>query len=309
LEGILSGPLAIWRLLPTWFRGLIKGMRPRQWSKNGLIFLPLFFDRQISLSHPEPLLRVILTFVLFGLCASSIYLLNDAVDVEKDRLHPKKKNRPIASGQLPVRLALTVAVVVPIIAVAIAFAYSPAFAVLLTAYLVKQIAYSFYLKNVVILDVITLAAGYVMRVIAGAIVITVSNFSPWLYVCTGALALFLAVGKRRQELLSLGAVAQDVRATYKEYNMALLDDMLRMVMTASIISYTLYTVEAKTALAGPTMLLTVPFVIYGIFRYLYLMHVKGEGGAPDEVLFKDRPLLIAIALYAIFAGGLIYLKL
>ena len=160
-----------------------------------------------------------------------------------------------------------------------------------------------------LVDVIVLAAGYVLRVIAGVVVITVTNFSPWLYVCAGALSLFLAVGKRRQELILLGTSAQDVRSTYKEYNMPLLDDMLRMVTTSSVIAYTLYTVDAKTSLGGPAMLLTVPFVVYGIFRYLYLMHVKGEGGAPDELLFKDRPLLIDIVLFSLLAGAIIYVKL
>ncbi|HLY28459.1 MAG TPA: hypothetical protein VKQ72_19080, partial [Aggregatilineales bacterium] len=179
-------------------------------------------------------------------------------------------------------------------------------ALILLLYYAKQLGYSFYLKNVVIVDVIVLAAGYVLRVIAGVVVITVSNFSPWLYVCIGMGSLFLAVAKRRQELILLGDDAQDVRATYKEYNMPLLDDMLRMVMTSTVIAYTLYTVDAKTSLGGPAMLLTVPFVVYGVFRYLYLMHVKGEGGAPDEVLFKDRPLLVDIVLFFLVAGFIIY---
>jgi 4-hydroxybenzoate polyprenyltransferase len=181
-------------------------------------------------------------------------------------------------------------------------------AAILLIYLLKQIAYSFYLKHVVIVDVLILAAGYVLRVIAGVVVITVTNFSPWLYVCVGAGSLFLAVAKRRQELLRLGSGAQDIRMTYKEYNMALLDDMMRMVTTSSVITYTLYTVEAKTNLGGPAMLLTVPFVVYGVFRYLYLMHVKGEGGAPDELLFQDRPLLIDIILFVLLAGAIIYIR-
>lgn len=300
----MKGPTALWQLLPVWFRGLIRTMRPKQWVKNGFVFIPILFDNQIT--HVEPLLRVSLTFVLFCLVASSVYLMNDAVDVERDRLHPKKKNRPIASGELPLRLAAIVAVILPIVAIAIALLFSIPLALILIAYLVKQIAYSFYLKRVVLVDVITLAAGYVLRVIAGAVVISVTNFSPWLYVCIGMLSLFLAVGKRRQELLLLGDNAQAVRASYKEYNMALLDDMVRMVSTSSVITYTLYTVDAKTALGGSAMLLTVPFVVYGIFRYMYLLHVKGEGGAPDEVLFKDRPLLIDIILFVITAGLIIY---
>ncbi len=306
MEGLLNGPMTIWRILPVWLRGLVRGMRPRQWVKNGLIFLPILFDRQLT--HLDPLLRVSLTFVLFCLASSAVYLMNDAVDVGRDRLDPKKRLRPIASGQLPIRLAIAVAIFLPIVAVAIALTYSPLLAVILLIYLLKQIAYSFYLKHVVIIDVLILAAGYVLRVIAGVVVITVTNFSPWLYVCVGAGSLFLAVAKRRQELLRLGNGAQDVRLTYKEYNMALLDDMMRMVTTSSVITYTLYTVEAKTNLGGPAMLLTVPFVVYGVFRYLYLMHVQGEGGAPDELLFKDRPLLIDIILFVLLAGAIIYIR-
>jgi 4-hydroxybenzoate polyprenyltransferase len=292
-----------------WAVGLIRGMRPKQWTKNGFVFLPILFDRQISLSNPDPLFRVLLTAFLFCLAASAVYLMNDAVDVERDRLHPKKRNRPIASGQLPIQIAVIAAIILPIITLFIAIRYlNIGVTLILFAYLAKQVAYSFYFKHVVILDVIVLAAGYVMRVLAGATVIVVTSFSPWLYVCIGALALFLAVGKRRQEMIKLGSVATDVRATYKEYNMALLDDMMRLVTTSTLISYTLYTVEAKTALAGPTMLLTVPFAVYGIFRYLYLMHVKGEGGAPDELLFKDKPLLIVSVLFLVVAGALIYFR-
>ena len=309
MEGLLNGSVTRWQMLPTWLRGLIRAMRPQQWSKNVLIFLPLFFDRKISLSNPDPLLRVTLTFVLFCLVASSVYLINDLVDVERDRQHPKKRNRPIASGQLPIQLAIIVAGAVPLISLAIAATYSIPYALLLILYIIKQLLYSFYVKHVVILDVMVLAAGYILRVIAGVLVITVTNFSPWLYVCAGSLALFLAVAKRRQELLMLGDNAQNARPAYKDYNLALLDDMLRLVMTSSVLSYTLYTVEANTKLAGPAMLLTVPFVVYGVFRYLYLMHVKGEGAAPDEVLFKDRPLLIDAVLFVLAAGVIIYLRL
>lgn len=306
LETILSGPMTIWRLFPAWLRGLIRTMRPTQWTKNVLVFFPVLFDKKISLSNPEPALRVALTFVLFCLAASSIYILNDTVDVERDRNHPKKRNRPIASGQLPIQVAVIAAIILPTASIAVAYLFSPPLALVLLLYLIKQIAYSFYLKNVVIIDVITLAAGYIMRVIAGVVVISVTNFSPWLYMCVGMLSLFLAVGKRRQELILLNNGASEARPVYKDYNMALLDEMLRIVTTGSLITYTLYTVEADTRLSGPAMLLTVPFVVYAIFRYLYLMHVKGEGGAPDEVVLKDRPLLITGTLYLLTVGIIIY---
>jgi len=250
--------------------------------------------------------------------ASTVYLINDIVDVEKDKLHPKKKHRPIPAGQLPIPIAFAAAIVLPVVALSTA-ALLPAqgttipagwpFGLILVAYLLLQIAYSFALKNMVIMDVLVIAGGFVLRVIGGVVIINVTNFSPWLYVCFGMLSLFLAVGKRRQELMLLAGAAKDHRATYKEYNLPLLDDMLRMVTTGSVLAYTLYTVEAQTKLAsGPAMLLTIPFVVYGIFRYLYLIHVKGEGGAPDEVLFKDRPLLIDVIAFVVAVGAIIYLK-
>jgi 4-hydroxybenzoate polyprenyltransferase len=281
-------------------------MRPRQWTKNAFIFAPIVFDGQLN--RPGSMIRVLAGFVMLCLTASTIYLINDVVDVEKDKLHPKKKFRPIPAGILPIPIAIGAAVVLPIIALAASFAFSPPLAIVILAYLILHIAYSFYLKNIVIIDVFAIAAGFILRVVAGAVVITVSNFSPWLYVCAGTLSLFLAVGKRRQELLLLAGNAADVRITYKEYNLPLLDDMLRMVTTSTVLSYTLYTFEAKTSLAPNVLLLTVPFVVWGIFRYLYLIHVKGEGGAPDELLFKDRPLLIDILLFGVVTVYLLYIS-
>jgi 4-hydroxybenzoate polyprenyltransferase len=281
-------------------------MRPRQWSKNALIFAAIVFDRQLF--NLDSFTRVLVGFLLLCLSASTIYLINDVVDVEKDKLHPKKKNRPIPAGILPIPIAIGSAVIFPIIALGIALLFSPPLAMVLLTYMVLHIAYSFYLKNIVIIDVFAIAAGFILRVVAGAVVITITNFSPWLYVCVGGLSLFLAVGKRRQELILLAGSAADVRATYKEYNLALLDDMLRMVTTGTVISYTFYTFEARTALVPNLLLVTVPFVVYGIFRYLYLIHVKGEGGAPDELLFKDRALLISILLWGMTVIGVLYLS-
>jgi 4-hydroxybenzoate polyprenyltransferase len=193
-------------------------MRPRQWSKNALIFAAIVFDRQLH--RAEPLLRVTVGFILLCLVASTIYLVNDIVDIERDKLHPKKKFRPIPSGQLPIPMAIAAAVVLPIVAIGIAFAYSVPLAIVLLAYLTLHIAYSFYLKNIVLIDVFTIAAGFVLRVVAGVVVIKVTQFSPWLYACASFLSLFLAVGKRRQEMLLLAGNAADVRSTYKHYNLA-----------------------------------------------------------------------------------------
>ena len=280
-------------------------MRPKQWTKNGFVFAGLLFDQQLF--KPEPFARVVLAFVLLCMAASTIYLINDLVDIERDRMHPKKRFRALPSGQLPVRWAQIAAVILPVITLGVGAIFSPPLALILLAYLALHIAYSFWLKNIVIIDVFAIAAGFILRLIAGVVVIDVSNFSPWLYACAGLLALFLAVGKRRQELLLLAGDAQNHRAAYKDYNMALLDDMLRLVTTSCTIAYMLYTIEAQTIRSeGHWMLLTVPFVVYGIFRYLYLIHVQGLGGAPDELLFKDAPLLGSVVLWVLAVGILLY---
>lgn len=297
--------LLMWRILPAWLRGLIRTMRPKQWTKNLFVFIPILFDRQLG--QLDALTRVCAAFALYCLMSSAVYLLNDIVDVERDKLHPKKKHRAIPSGQLPMPIAIFAAISLPIVTVIGALWVSVPLALVLIAYYTKDLAYSFYLKNVVIIDVITVASGFIMRVVAGVVVINVTNFSPWLYVVVGSLALFLAVGKRRQELIILAETAQDVRTTYKDYNLPLLDDMLRMVTNATLISYTFYTFEARTNLTGSLMLLSVPFALYGMFRYLYLIHVKGEGSAPDELLFKDKVLFITAVLFVLVVGALIYL--
>jgi 4-hydroxybenzoate polyprenyltransferase len=289
--------------------GLIKTMRPRQWTKNVLVYAGLVFDGQIL--NPESLLQVTAAFVLLCLISGTIYIINDLADIESDRQHPTKRRRPLASGQVPLNLARAAAVLLPVVTFALAVAFSPPFALVGLAYFVLQLLYSFWLKRVVILDVLTVMMGFVLRVLAGVVVIQVAQFSPWLYASTALLALFLIVGKRRQELLQLAEQAGSLRVTLRHYNLPLLDDMLRMVMTGTLITYLLYTIEAPSPLLAGTnlALLTVPFVLYAMFRYLYLMHVKGEGAAPDEVLFKDRPLQLAIALWGVTFLAILYLPL
>lgn len=291
--------LSVWMAVPPSVRGLIRTMRPKQWAKNGFVFVAILFDQQLD--DLEALSRVIGAFIIFSLAASAVYLMNDLVDIERDREHPKKKNRPLPSGQLPVAMAQLAVIVLPILAVGGAIILSSELAAVIMSYLVLQIAYSFYLKNVVIIDVFCIAAGFVLRTIAGIVVITVTTFSSWLYICVGLLALFLAIGKRRQELILLQEAEADVtkvRDTYKGYNLALLDDMLRMVVTSAAVAYSLYATEAETILIEGDpglMLLTVPFVYYGLFRYMYVIHRLGKGGDPTDVLFEDRPLQITIA--------------
>jgi 4-hydroxybenzoate polyprenyltransferase len=192
-------------------------------------------------------------------------------------------------------------VVIPLVSLALAWQVDYRLAVVLFAYLLLQILYSFVLKHVVLIDIMTITAGFVLRIAAGVVVISVTNFSPWLYACGALLALFLAIGKRRQELITLGENAANTRPIFKDYNLLLLDDLLRIVMGSTFITYLLYTIEAPTRRFADQniALITVPFVMYGMFRYLYLIHVRGEGSAPDEVLLRDRPLQITMLLWGL----------
>jgi 4-hydroxybenzoate polyprenyltransferase len=287
--------------------GLIRTMRPRQWTKNVIIYAGLVFDGQLLMLNS--LLRVTAAFVLLCLVASTIYIINDLVDIEADRQHPRKKKRPLPSGQLSPRTAVAAAVLIPLLSMAAAVYLSPQFAVVLILYFVIHVLYSFWLKNIVIIDIMAITAGFVLRVAAGVVVVQVANFSPWLYACTGLLALFLAIGKRRQELILLAENAQNVRVTYKDYNLALLDEMLRLVMTGTFVAYLLYTVESQTIMVANTnlALITVPFVLYGLFRYMYLIYVRNEGSAPDELLLQDRPLLASIVLWGLTFIAILYL--
>lgn len=310
--GLITGKGTILNGITTWLYGLLRTMRPKQWAKNGFVFAGILFDGKIL--EIDALARVLAAFALFSLIASAVYLMNDIIDIERDRLHPKKKHRPLPSGQLPVRIAVIAAILLPILSLGTALAISWSLALVLASYFVLQIAYSFSLKNIVIVDVFCIAAGFVLRTIAGIVVISVTNFSPWLYVCAGLLALFMAIGKRRQELILLqDALEADqldkVRNTYKGYNLPLLDDMLRMVVTSTGLAYTLYTTEAKTILVKTDpeyMLLTVPLVYYALFRYLFVIHRKGKGGDPTEVLYEDHPLQLAIAVWLVIIFVLLY---
>lgn len=289
------------------FKGLLRTMRPKQWTKNAFVFAGIVFDGQLFI--PNSFGRVFAGFILLCLLSGAVYIINDLVDIERDRQHPTKRNRPLPSGQLPFKMAIAAAIIIPIFVLTIALTLKWQFAVVLLTYLILQLLYSFALKHIVIIDVLTITAGFVLRVIAGVVVIEVQRFSPWLYACTALLALFLAVGKRRQELLQLESKAGAVRNTLEHYNLPLLDDMLRMVMTGTLMAYLLYAIEAPSILlAGSNgALLTVPFVLYGMFRYLYLIHVRGEGSAPDEVLLKDRPLQIAIGLWGLSFVLILYI--
>jgi 4-hydroxybenzoate polyprenyltransferase len=286
-------------------RGLIKTMRPQQWTKNVIVYAALVFDGKLFDLRLLALTTAV--FVCFCMASSSVYIMNDLADIEKDRLHPRKRNRPLPSGRLRPGVALAAAVVLAAGALTVTFALEPWVGVVTLAYLLQNVAYSFYLKNIAIVDVMVLALGFLLRVVAGAVVVQVTNFSPWLYVCVTLLALFLGFGKRRHEIALLEEGAGNHRTSLLDYNLPMLDAIISMVVTSTFIAYTLYGIEAPTALAqGGSMLLTAPFVFYFIARYLYLIHVKKLGGAPDELLIQDRALLVNSLLWALSVVALIY---
>jgi 4-hydroxybenzoate polyprenyltransferase len=273
---------------------LFKAIRPKQATKNLFVFAALVFAGKL---FDGPLFgKVTLAFLLFTLVAGSVYLLNDTLDVEQDRQHPKKCKRPIASGELPVPVAWVAMFVLSIGGLAASYALGITFGIAVTTYLVLQIAYCFYLKHIVLLDVFTVASGFVLRTVAGGLVIHV-HLSQWLLLCSLQLALFLGFGKRRQELVLLGSSADKHRAILEEYSLPFLDQMITVVTAVTIVCYSVYSVESATAKLHPHLWLTVPFVIFGVCRYLYLVYQKGWGGAPDEVLLKDRALQVSIVLW------------
>jgi 4-hydroxybenzoate polyprenyltransferase len=303
----VSQPVSLSPSLITVLKGLLKTMRPHQWTKNVIIFAGIVFDRQLG--NTQSLVTVTISFLLLCFIAGSVYIINDLVDVRADRQHPRKSRRPIPSGQLPIPVARLAAVIIPLVALGAAVAVNRALAVVLAVYFLLQLLYSFKLKHVVLIDLVVIVLGFLLRVGAGVLVISVDRFSPWLYACTATLALFLIVGKRRQELLLLAEKAGNIRVTLDQYNLPLLDELLRISVVCTMLTYLFYTVEAPSPLVAGTnlALVTVPFVWYGIARYLYLIHVKNEGSAPDELLLKDRHLQISIGLWAMACLVIIYL--
>lgn len=284
---------------------LIISMRPKQWTKNFFIFAALIFD--LKLFEPIPLGRTILAFILFCLFSGSVYLTNDLVDIERDRQHPTKRFRPLAAGRLKRSWALAAGVLLPLLGLPVAFYLAPLFGVISLAYLALQTAYSFALKNLVIIDVMSVAGGFVLRVAAGAVVAQAERFSPWLYICMTLLALFIGLGRRREELILLEDNANQHRKILEEYSPAFIDEMLNVVTAATIIAYSLYTFSAENLPANKSMMLTIPFVLYGLLRYLYLIHQKNMGGSPEEIVLKDIPLLVSILLWGVAVVIILYL--
>ena len=288
----------------------LKTMRPRQWTKNLLIYFPFMFTlRQYWQPFSPEMYSMFATatiaFILFCLISGAIYLINDLADIEKDRLHPKKRFRPLASGALSKSAALSAIIALLVIALPLSFALDVWFGVVAVIYFALMLTYSYILKNLVIIDVFTIAAGLVLRALAGAVAIHVPA-SPWLYVCTVLLALFIGFSKRRHELVLLEGEAINHRLILKEYTPEVLDEMISVTTASFVMAYSLYTFSAENLPKNHAMMLTIPFALYIVFRLLYLVHVKGEGGSPEEMILRDKWLFSAIFAWALAIVGILY---
>jgi 4-hydroxybenzoate polyprenyltransferase len=281
---------------------LLASVRPKQWTKNLIIFLPVAFTLNLSwdpedLGEVGSLLgRVGAAFGLFCLLSSAVYLINDLADLESDRRHPRKRFRPLASGRLNQQVALGTALAFLGAGLPVAFSLDLGFGFVALAYVGLMALYIVLLRNLVILDVFTIAAGFVIRAVAGAVVIDVTP-SPWLYIVTALGAMFIGLAKRRHELLLLGEDGGGHRESLEHYTPQMLDHMITMLMPSTLIAYILYTFTAENLPSNNAMMLTIPFVAYGIFRYFYLIHAKNAGGNPEDILIKDIPILVTIALW------------
>lgn len=284
---------------------LLKTMRPKQWAKQVFVPAALVFDGKLL--DPHYVTRTAWAVIIFCLVSGAVYIMNDLADIEKDRAHPVKRNRPLPSGQLSAPVARTATLILLIGSFAAAYVLGTGFLAVTAAYFLINVAYSFAFKEILILDLLAIAAFYVLRVVAGVVVVDVARFSPWLYVCTTFLALFIAISKRRHEQVLLADNASNHRSTLAGYPLSLLDQFSMIAISATLMAYSLYTFSAPNLPANHAMMLTIPFVIYGLFRYLYLVQVNGEGGAPEEIVLSDLPLILDVLLYAVAAVVVLYL--
>jgi len=270
-------------------------MRPKQWAKSVFLFTALIFDRKLL--NQSALLHTLLGAIIFSFLASAVYIFNDIADLDADRNHPKKKLRPIASGKLPMPVAWVVGIGLILVSLPLAYWLSPAFFGICALYLILNLFYSSWLKHIPLIDVLVLASFYVLRVTAGVTLIEVKRFSPWLYVVTSLFALFIGLGKRRAELVLQIDNSNGTRPVLEGYSIGLLDQLINIVSGTTIVAYSLYTFSAPNLPENHSMMLTIPFVLYGIFRYLYLLQI-GEGGAPEDIALSDRPLQGSILLWS-----------
>ncbi|MDP3046783.1 MAG: decaprenyl-phosphate phosphoribosyltransferase [Chloroflexota bacterium] len=291
-------------------RDLLKTMRPKQWTKNALVFIGFIFtlNQKWTLFSPtmwDWLARTLVAFVLLCAVSSAVYILNDVLDIDKDRAHPVKRNRPLPAGRITPHQAIAAMLVLLGVALPVSFLLAPLFGLVVVGYYVLMVAYSLWLKHMVLIDIFTIAGGFVLRAVAGAVVIDVA-ISPWLFVCTLLGALFIGFGKRRHELLLLNNGASNHRQILAEYTPDLLEQIITIVISSTVMAYSLYTFSAENLPKNHAMMLTIPFALYGAFRYLYLIHLRNEGGSPEEMLLKDRPILVDIALWGLSVMAILY---
>ncbi len=291
-------------------KALVLSTRPKQWTKNAIIYFAFLFTIQQAWD-PQDLNAVAslfgkttLAFVLFSMITGAVYLFNDIIDVERDRQHPKKRLRPLASGQISVPLAAGSSMLLMVAALTLSFLLEPTFGVVSLVYLAVMVAYTLLLKRIALLDVMSISTGFVLRAAAGAVVIDVP-ISPWLYICTGLGALLIALGKRRNELQLSGDNSQSQREVLNDYNAHLLDQLIAVVTPSTLVAYILYTFTAENLPSNHAMMLTIPFVVYGLFRYLYLIHRKNLGEAPEEILLTDKPIILDILLWLATAAAVL----
>lgn len=283
----------------------LRALRPKQWTKNGVLLVPLLFSRNVV--SGAPLLQALLAVAAFSLLASGVYVVNDWVDRERDRLHPEKRRRPIAAGHLSGAAAAALVVLCWGAAAGLGWSLGPHFLGVAAGYLVLQVLYTWALKQMVILDVMAIALGFIVRVVAGAVAIDV-EVSNWLFLCTLLGAVFLGFAKRRAELSSLEEAAAAHRANLADYSLPMIDQMMSISAAASILAYGLYTVAKETVdhVGTDRLKYTVPCAVYGVFRYLFLVHKRGAGGAPEKVLLGDAPLLIDVGVFLVVAAWALY---
>jgi len=286
---------------------IFKALRVYQWSKNLLVFAALIFAQQIHLPHQA--LKSLVAFAAFCAASSTMYLFNDLIDIESDRVHPEKRMRPVASGALSYGAAVGLIILLLMVSLGLGAALGTGFLLTVLFYLILTVLYTLALKKVVVIDVVIVAIGFVVRAMAGAVALDVT-FSNWLVVCTMFLALFLAISKRRHEMRSLTLNAADHREVLGHYTISYLDALILLVAGSTLITYTIYTCspEIVVRLGTDKLYLTLPFVVYGLFRYLYLVQTDAEGGDPSSTLFKDRPLAVTVLLWGLTCALIIYWK-
>lgn len=288
--------------LQSWIIALVGILRPRQWTKNLFLFAGLVFSQ--NLFNPPLFFKALLAFGVFCLLSGSVYIINDIIDLDEDRKHYSKRNRPLASGQISVRQALCVFFILLVVSLSVAFVLGRVFLLAGISYFILVSSYSLWFKHFVIIDVFAVASGFLLRAVAGGAVIGV-RISPWLLICTLLLALFLALTKRRHEYLVLENNGTEHRRVLAEYSLAYLDQLISIVTASTIMAYSLYTFTA-----GRTeyLMLSIPFVVYGIFRYLFLVHKREMGGSPEDVLLKDKPFIINICLWVLVCVVILHLE-